>query len=104
MVMDKHIISITPQQSLGGVQGDLFKGQPCWGSNPQIAGQRSPFRYNVWIGIGIFFPLIMPLRIANLHLGVIKPEKIIWYTDDRQEKEVMQYNSVKNVVELKRSL
>ena len=25
-------------QSLGGVQGALFKGQPCWGSCPQTAG------------------------------------------------------------------
>ncbi len=25
-------------QSLGGVQGALFKGQPCWGSRPQTAG------------------------------------------------------------------
>ena len=38
----------------------------------------------------------------HIYKGVIKPEKIIWYTDDRQEKEVMQYNSVKNVVELER--
>ena len=38
----------------------------------------------------------------HIYKGVIKPEKIIWYTDDRQEKEVMQYNSVKNIVELER--
>ena len=25
------------------VQGALFKGRPCWGSNPQIAGARPPF-------------------------------------------------------------
>ncbi len=24
------------------VQGALFKGQPCWGSNPQIAGAKLP--------------------------------------------------------------
>lgn len=38
----------------------------------------------------------------HIYKGVIKPEKIIWYTDDRQEKEVMQYNSVRNIVELER--
>ena len=38
----------------------------------------------------------------HIYKGVIKPEKIICYTDDRQEKEVMQYNSVKNIVELER--
>ncbi|BFK84562.1 hypothetical protein I4000191A8_17000 [Clostridia bacterium i40-0019-1A8] len=30
-------------QSLGGVQGDLFKGRPCWGSRPQTAGAKPPF-------------------------------------------------------------
>lgn len=38
----------------------------------------------------------------HIYKGVIKPEKIIWYTDGRQEKEVMQYNGVRNVVELER--
>ena len=38
----------------------------------------------------------------HIYKGVIKPEKIIWYTDGRQEKEVMQYNSVRNIVELER--
>ena len=30
-------------QSLGGVQGALFKGQPCWGSRPQTAGAKPPY-------------------------------------------------------------
>ena len=38
----------------------------------------------------------------HIYKGVIKPEKIIRYTDGRQEKEVMQYNGVRNVVELER--
>ena len=38
----------------------------------------------------------------HIYQGVIKPEKIIWYTDDRQEKEVMQYNSVRSIVEIER--
>lgn len=38
----------------------------------------------------------------HIYKGIIKPEKIIWYTDGRQEKEVMQYNSVKNIVEFDR--
>lgn len=38
----------------------------------------------------------------HIYKGVIKPEKIIWYTDGRKEKEVMQYNGVRNVVELER--
>ena len=29
-------------QSLGGVQGALFKGRPCWGSRPQTAGATPP--------------------------------------------------------------
>ena len=43
---------------------------------------------------------LQPLR--HIYKGVIKPEKIIWYTDGRQEKEVMQYNNVRNIVELVR--
>ena len=38
----------------------------------------------------------------HIYKGIIKPEKIIWYTDGRKEKEVMQYNSVRNIVELER--
>ncbi len=38
----------------------------------------------------------------HLYKGTIKPEKIICYTDDRQEKEVMQYNNVRNIVEIER--
>lgn len=41
---------------------------------------------------------LRPLR--HIYKGIIRPEKIICYTDDRQEKEVMQYNSVKNIVEI----
>ena len=29
-------------QSLGGVQGALFKGRPCWGRRPQTAGATPP--------------------------------------------------------------
>lgn len=46
-----------------------------------------------------------PVKYAvatHIYKGIIKPEKIIWYTDGRQEKEVMQYNSVRNIVELER--
>lgn len=39
---------------------------------------------------------------GHIYKGIIKPEKIIWYTDGRKEKEVMQYNSVRNIVELER--
>ena len=38
----------------------------------------------------------------HIYKGIIKPEKIICYTDERQEKEVMQYNSVRKIVELER--
>ena len=30
-------------QSLGGVLGALFNGQPCWGSRPQTAGAKPPY-------------------------------------------------------------
>ena len=40
----------------------------------------------------------LPLR--HLYAAKIKPEKIIWYTDDRNEKEVMQYNSITDIVEI----
>ena len=29
-------------QSLGGVQGALFKGRPCWGRQPQLPGAKPP--------------------------------------------------------------
>ena len=29
-------------QSLGGVQGALFKGRPCWGRQPQLRGGGAP--------------------------------------------------------------
>lgn len=38
----------------------------------------------------------------HIYKGIIKPEKIICYTNDRQEQEVMQYNSVKDIVEIAR--
>lgn len=38
----------------------------------------------------------------HIYRGVIKPEKIIRYSDGRQEKEVMQYNNVRNIVALER--
>lgn len=37
-----------------------------------------------------------------IYKGIIKPEKIICYSDDRKEKEVMQYNNVRKIVELER--
>lgn len=39
---------------------------------------------------------------CHLYKGIIVPEKIICYTDERQEKEVMQYGSVTNIVEIER--
>lgn len=36
---------------------------------------------------------------CHLYRGVIRPEKIIRYTDDRNESEVMQYNSVRDIEE-----
>ena len=36
----------------------------------------------------------------HLYQAKIKPEKIIWFTDDRSEKEVMQYNAVKEIFEI----
>ena len=38
----------------------------------------------------------------HIYKGIIRPEQIICYTDGRQEKEVMQYNNVKNIVEIGR--
>ena len=29
-------------KSLGGVQGALFKGRPCWGRQPQLPGAKPP--------------------------------------------------------------
>lgn len=39
---------------------------------------------------------------CHLYKGIITPEKIICFTDNRQEKEVMQYGSVTNIVEIER--
>ncbi len=41
-------------------------------------------------------------RDSHLYQATIRPEQIIWYTDDRNEQEVMQYGSVTNVIELPR--
>ncbi len=41
-------------------------------------------------------------RPSHLYQASIRPEQIIWYTDDRNEQEVMQYGSVTNVIELPR--
>ena len=51
-----------------------------------------------------FYDRAVARRHPQIHLykGIIKPEKIIWYTDGRQEKEVMQYNNVRNIVALER--
>lgn len=51
-----------------------------------------------------FYDRAITFRWPQRHIyrGIIKPEKIIRYTDGRQEKEVMQYNSVRNIVELGR--
>ena len=38
----------------------------------------------------------------HLYRGVIDPEKVICFTDDRHEQEVMQYNAVRNIVEIER--
>ena len=40
--------------------------------------------------------------VCHLYRGVIRPEQIIWYTDDRNEKEVMQYGSVRDIEEIAR--
>ncbi len=51
-----------------------------------------------------FYDRAKTFRCPQRHIyrGVIKPEKIIWYTDGRHEKEVMQYNNVRDIVELER--
>lgn len=51
-----------------------------------------------------FYDRAATLRWPQRHIykGIIKPEKIICYSDGRQEKEVMQYNNVRNIVELER--
>lgn len=51
-----------------------------------------------------FYDRAVTFRWPQRHIyrGVIKPEKIIRYSDGRQEKEVMQYNNVRNIVELER--
>lgn len=38
----------------------------------------------------------------HLYKGIIKPEKIIRYMDSRLEQEVMQYGSVRNIIEIRR--
>ena len=39
-------------------------------------------------------------RPRRLYRGTIIPERIIWYTDGRSEKEVMQYRGVKQIAEI----
>ncbi len=40
-------------------------------------------------------------RPCHLYRATICPEEIIWYTNDREEKEVLQYGSVRNVTEIR---
>ena len=51
-----------------------------------------------------FYDRAVTFRWPQRHIykGIIKPEKIICYSDGRKEKEVMQYNNVRNIVELER--
>lgn len=35
---------------------------------------------------------------AKVFSGIIKPEKVIAYNDDREEKEIMQYRNVRNII------
>ena len=39
-------------------------------------------------------------RTRHIYRGVIEPEDVIWYTNDRQEREVVQYRGVKQIEEL----
>lgn len=41
-------------------------------------------------------------RPSHLYQATIRPEQVIWYTNDRDEQEVMQYGSVANVIEIPR--
>ena len=36
----------------------------------------------------------------HIYRGVIAPDDVIWYTNDRQEREVIQYRGVKQIEEL----
>ena len=56
----KNTVTIVTHRhrSFGGVQGDLFKGQPCWGGNPQLPGQRPTER-------GIVLRSVSPSESAN---------------------------------------
>ena len=36
----------------------------------------------------------------HIYKGIIKPERVIWYTDGRQEREIMQYRAVTDVIEI----
>lgn len=36
----------------------------------------------------------------HIYKGVIKPKQVIWYTDGRNEREIMQYRSVSDVIEI----
>jgi hypothetical protein len=38
----------------------------------------------------------------HLYRGSIKPNQIIWYIDDREEREIMQYGSVHDISEIDR--
>lgn len=37
---------------------------------------------------------------CHLYRGIIKPKNIIWYTNGREESEIMQYGSVANIEEI----
>ena len=39
-------------------------------------------------------------RTRHIYRGVIEPEDVIWYTNDRQEREIVQYRGVKQIEEI----
>lgn len=36
----------------------------------------------------------------HIYKGIIRPKRVIWYTDDRQEKEILQYRGVRQITEI----
>ena len=52
-------------KSLGGVQGALFKGRPCWGRQPQLPGAKPP--HPLGRAHGTFAPTGRKCHSALLH-------------------------------------
>ena len=68
--------------------------------SPEQAANRISWTTSPDVAVWFYNRAKLLRRPRHLYRGTIAPERIIWYTDGRSEKEVMQYRGVKQITEL----